>query len=118
MFHDRIENAGTLDTKIAFDLNAVGPGARASGIPNDMRKQFPYAAYSKLEFKVPVYTDGDVNSRVKVKLKECFESLSLMRQVIEAMPAGKDFEPIGPLDPYSQAFGITESPGEKMFTGS
>lgn len=115
MFHDRIENAGTLETKIAFDLNAVGPAARASGIPHDMRKQYPYAAYPKLEFKAPVYTDGDVNSRVKVKLKECFESLSLMRQVIEVMPAGKDCEPIGPLDPYSQAFGITESPrGENV----
>jgi Ni,Fe-hydrogenase III large subunit/Ni,Fe-hydrogenase III component G len=115
MFHDRIENAGTLEARIAFDLNAVGPGARASGISNDMRKQFPYAAYPKLEFKVPVYTDGDVNSRVKVKLKECFESIGLMRQVIENMPAGKDCETIGTLDPYAQAFGVTEAPrGENI----
>ncbi|MDD2189965.1 MAG: NADH-quinone oxidoreductase subunit C [Eubacteriales bacterium] len=115
MFNDRIENTGILDTKIAFDLNAVGPAARASGIANDMRKQFPYAAYPKLKFKVPVYTDGDVNSRMKVKIKEVFESINLMRQVIENMPAGKDFERLGPLHPHKEAFGITESPrGENV----
>ncbi len=115
MFHDRIEHTGTLEKKIAFDLNAVGPAARASGIANDMRRQFPYAAYPKLEFRIPVYTDGDVNSRMKVKIKEAFESIGLMRQVIENMPAGKDFEPLGPLSPYRQAFGVTESPrGENV----
>ncbi|HWQ79046.1 MAG TPA: NADH-quinone oxidoreductase subunit C [Anaerovoracaceae bacterium] len=115
MFHDRVENTGILETKIALDLNAVGPPARASGIPNDMRKQFPYAAYPKLEFRIPVYTDGDVNSRMKVKIKEAFESISLIRQVIETIPAGKDFEPLGPLNPHSQAFGVTESPrGENV----
>jgi len=31
------------------------------------------------------------------------------------MPAGKDFEPLGPLNPHCQAFGITESPrGENV----
>lgn len=115
MFHDRVENTGALDTKIAVDLNAVGPTARASGIPYDMRKQFPYAAYPNLEFRVPVYTDGDVNSRMKVKIKEAFESISLMRQAIETMPVGKDFEPLGPLNPHSRAFGVTEAPrGENV----
>ncbi|MDD4564988.1 MAG: NADH-quinone oxidoreductase subunit C [Eubacteriales bacterium] len=115
MFNDRIENTGVLDTKIAYDLNAVGPAARASGISNDMRKQFPYAAYPKLTFRVPVYAGGDVNSRMKVKIKEAFESISLMRQVIENMPGGKNFEPLEPLGPYKKAFGITESPrGENI----
>ncbi len=115
MFNDRTENTGILDKNIAFDLNAVGPPARASGISNDIRKQFPYAAYPKLKFKVPVYTDGDVNSRMKVKIKEVFESISLMRQVIENIPAGKNFEQMGPLEPHKEAFGITEAPrGENV----
>lgn len=115
MFNDRIENTGILQKVIAYDLNAVGPAARASGISNDMRRQFPYAAYSTLEFRVPVYKDGDVNSRIKVKFKEIFESISLMRQVIENMPGGKNFKPLGPLGPYKKAFGITESPrGENV----
>lgn len=115
MFNDRIENTGILNLKIAKDLNAVGPAARASGISNDMRKQFPYSVYSKLEFQVPVYTDGDVSSRMKVKLNEALESINLMRQVIENMPEGKCFEPVGRLDPHKAAFGITESPrGENI----
>jgi len=115
MFHDRVENTGILETRIAVDLNAVGPAARASGIPHDVRKQFPYAAYRSLEFRVPVYHDGDVNSRMKVKIKEAFESISLMRQAIESMPGGNHFEPLGPLDPHSHAFGVTEAPrGENV----
>jgi Ni,Fe-hydrogenase III large subunit len=52
---------------------------------------------------------------MKVKLKESFESINLMRQAIEAMPSGKDFEPPGPLPPFSHAFGVTEAPrGENV----
>jgi Ni,Fe-hydrogenase III large subunit/Ni,Fe-hydrogenase III component G len=114
-FVDRIENTGILKNKIAFDLNAVGPGGRASGIPYDTRKAFPYAAYASLDFVIPSQSDGDVSSRVKVKLAECFESISLMLQVLEKMPSGTICTEIGPLDPHRSAFGITEAPrGENV----
>ena len=114
-FVDRIENTGILKNKIAADLNAVGPGGRASGITYDVSKAFPYAAYASLDFAIPVQTDGDVSSRVKIKLEECFESISLMLQVLEKMPSGSIFTEIGPFEPYRAAFGITESPrGENV----
>ena len=115
MFIDRVENTGILKTTIAFDLNAVGPAGRASGIDQDVRKSFPYAAYSELEFQVPVLNDGDVSSRMKIKIQECFESISLMLQAIEKMPAGKTLENLGNLEPYRSAFGMTEAPrGENV----
>ena len=115
LFIDRVENTGILKNKIAVDLNAVGPGGRASGINYDVRNAFPYAAYSSLEFIVPIQSDGDVSSRVKVKFAECFESISLMMQVLEKIPAGEIITEIGDLPPYQCAFGMTESPrGENI----
>ena len=115
LFIDRIENTGILKNKIAVDLNAVGPGGRASGIDYDVRKAFPYAAYPSLNFQVPVQNDGDVSSRIKVKLAECFQSISLMLQVIEKLPSGEILEEIGTLEPNKSAFGITEAPrGENV----
>jgi len=115
LFVDRIENTGILKNKIAADLNAVGPGGRASGIHYDVRKAFPYAAYASLDFQVPLQTDGDVSSRVKIKLAECYQSISLMLQVIEAMPSGGIREEIGALEPYQSAFSMTEAPrGENV----
>lgn len=114
-FMDRVENTGILKNKVAVDLNATGPGGRASGIGYDVRKAFPYAAYGALDFQVPVQHDGDVSSRVKVKLAECFQSLSLMQQTLEQMQPGDFKTDIGSLEPYRAAFGITEAPrGENV----
>ena len=115
LFIDRIENTGILKNKIAVDLNAVGPGGRASGIDYDVRKAYPYAAYTSLDFQVPIQNDGDVSSRVKVKFAECFQSISLMLQVIETIPSGEIMEEIGVLEANRSAFGITEAPrGENI----
>jgi Ni,Fe-hydrogenase III large subunit/Ni,Fe-hydrogenase III component G len=115
MLTDRIENTGVLTEKIAFDLNAVGPAARASGCLHDIRKVLPYAAYEKLVFDVPVLTGGDVSARMKIKLGESYQSISLMLQAIEALPDGPSRISIDSLPAGKSAFGITESPrGENV----
>ncbi|MDF3001080.1 MAG: formate hydrogenlyase subunit 5 [Bacillota bacterium] len=115
LFIDRIENTGILKNKIAVDLNATGPGGRASGVDFDVRKAFPYEVYAALSFEVPVQSDGDVSSRMKVKLAECFQSISLMQQVLERIPQGIVKEEIGILKPYHSAYGLTEAPrGENI----
>lgn len=115
LFIDRVENTGILSSKIASDLNAVGPGGRASGIRNDVRKAFPYAAYDRLQFNVPQHNNGDVNCRMNMKIEECFESISLIIQALETMPTGSIFEPLPNLEPNRFAFGMTEAPrGENI----
>lgn len=115
LFIDRVENTGVLKRDIAWDLNAVGPGGRASGMNSDVRKNFPYAAYGQLEFSVPQHHNGDVNCRMNVKLEECFESISLMTQALEMMPESPIFEALPVLEPYRHAFGMTEAPrGENI----
>jgi len=117
MFIDRVESTGVLSRTIAEDLNAVGPPARAAGVDRDTRRDHPYAAYRHLKFEVPCGNDdgGDVSGRMNIKIRECFESISLMIQAIEMMPHGKVTEPIGALPAYGCAFGMTEAPrGENI----
>lgn len=115
MFIDRVENTGILQLEIATDLNAVGPGGRASGILYDVRKAFPYAAYRSLDFNVPEHNNGDVNCRMKTKIEESFESIDLILKTIEIMPNGKVIEPLHSVEPYRFAFGMTEAPrGENI----
>ncbi len=115
LFIDRVENTGVLTLQQAVDMNAVGPGGRAAGVRNDVRKDYPYCAYSKLEFSVPEHNNGDVNCRMKVKLEECYQSISIIEQIVNKMKAGKINEPIGKVEPYKMAIGCTESPrGENI----
>lgn len=114
-FIDRVENTGILKHDIAVDLNAVGPAGRASGVRYDIRRSFPYAAYKDMDFSVPEHNNGDVNCRMNMKIEECFQSISLMRQGLEGMPQGKVWEAIGGLQPYKTAFAMTEAPrGENI----
>ncbi|HEX2925099.1 MAG TPA: NADH-quinone oxidoreductase subunit C [Ruminiclostridium sp.] len=116
MFIDRVEHTGILKNSIAVDLNAVGPGGRASGIKTDVRKEFPYAAYSKVKFSVPEHGNCDVNCRMNVKIEEVIESISIIRQALEKMPEeGPIAVKVGNLKPYAFAFGMTEAPrGENI----
>jgi Ni,Fe-hydrogenase III large subunit/Ni,Fe-hydrogenase III component G len=108
-FIDRAETTGKLSYRIADELHAVGPAARASGINRDARRDHPYAAYNRVSFNVPVYEDGDVLARVKVRIDETFESINIIRQVLELMPAEELSKPLGIMTPFDYALGITES---------
>lgn len=114
-FLDRVENTGVLLSQTAADLHAVGPAARAAGIGRDSRRDHPYACYDKVQFKVPVYKEGDVLARVKVRIDEIFESINIIRQALELMPAGDISCPLGETATFDYAVGITESPrGENV----
>jgi Ni,Fe-hydrogenase III large subunit len=115
MFTDRIEHTGILRADIAADLNAVGPGGRASGMYFDVRKNYPYEAYQQLDFSIPEHYNGDIRSRFYTKLTECFESITLMIKAIEGMPNGETRTIVSSVPPYSFAFGLTEAPrGENI----
>lgn len=115
LFIDRVENTGVLSNKTARDLNAVGPGGRAAGVDTDVRREFPYAAYDRLNFMVPRHNNGDVNCRMNVKLEECHEAIKLILQALETMPQGEIIVPAAHVEPYRTALGYCESPrGENL----
>jgi Ni,Fe-hydrogenase III large subunit len=63
--------------------------ARASGLPQDLRKAAPYAAYAEMDFDVPVQPAGDVTSRLLVRALEIMESCKILRQALSKLPPGE-----------------------------
>jgi Ni,Fe-hydrogenase III large subunit len=85
----RCAGIGVLTREKAVSCGVVGPTARASGLPQDLRRAAPYAAYSELEFEVPVQQDGDVRARLLVRALEIMESCKILRQALTKMPPGE-----------------------------
>ena len=106
---DRVETTGILLNQTARDLHAVGPAARATGVDRDVRRDHPYAAYDQVSFKVPVYKQGDVLARVRVRIDETFESINIIRQCLSSIPMGDLTRSLGEMTPYNYAVGMTES---------
>jgi Ni,Fe-hydrogenase III large subunit/Ni,Fe-hydrogenase III component G len=77
---DRLEQTGVLRPDKARDLGIVGVGGRASGVDLDVRRDHPYAAYSRYSFRVPVYEGGDVWHRMQVRIDEVNESIGIIRK--------------------------------------
>ncbi len=84
----RTMGLGVLSKELAFELGAVGPMARASGISNDLRKT-GYAAYGELAFEPIMETAGDSYARTVVRIKEIFQSIDLISQCISLIPDGE-----------------------------
>jgi len=112
----QVQGVGVLSRDDAHRLGAVGPVARASGIPYDVRKALPYAAYREVSFSVPVMSEGDVYARYMVRLQETRESLDIIEQVlfrdeIVSGPARAEYT----FEEGKLGVGITEAPrGENV----
>lgn len=84
----RCAGIGILTHEKALSCGVVGPTARASGVPQDLRRAAPYAAYSDMEFDVPVEPDGDVRARLLVRANEILQGCSILHQALSKLPAG------------------------------
>jgi Ni,Fe-hydrogenase III large subunit/Ni,Fe-hydrogenase III component G len=89
-FTDRVDATGILSNQAARDLGIVGIAARASGIDIDFRRDHPHDAYEGLRFEVPVEDGGDVRARLMVRAREVEQSISILQQVLQAMPAAPE----------------------------
>ena len=97
IFLDRTRGVGALTREEATAWSVTGPMARASGIARDIRKDEPYLCFADnwddqgspaVEFKVPIMTSGDVLARYLVRLEEMKQSMHIIRQLIDRIPAG------------------------------
>jgi Ni,Fe-hydrogenase III large subunit len=105
---DRLEGTGTLNTELAKDHGVLGYVGRASGLDIDARRDHPFAAYSQLDFRVPVYTAGDVKARTLVRVDEVQESAKLIEQACRQLPSGPVRASVLRSDAFRAAFGIVE----------
>jgi NADH-quinone oxidoreductase subunit D len=79
----RTKGIGLLSAEDAIALGQSGPMLRASGVDWDLRKRMPYLAYDEVDFHVPVYENGDVYDRYKVRMDEMRESVRIVRQCLD-----------------------------------
>ncbi len=106
----RLEHVGSLSREDARRICVVGPTARASGVAIDTRKDHPYLAYPDLDFKIAVQEGCDIWARTLVRAEELFTSISLIRQMIEKMPAGGIMAEYGPIPAWREGIGASEAP--------
>lgn len=88
---DRTVGTGIVDPTLARQYGCGGFIGRASGRSFDTRHVLPYPPYDNLRFEVPVLSEGDVNARVWIRIKEVEQSLSLIDQILERLPPGLIF---------------------------
>jgi ech hydrogenase subunit E len=83
----RTKGIGILTKKDAYDLGAMGPTARGSGVPIDIRKT-GYAAYGRLHVEPVIESGGDCYARCAVRARELFTSIDLIREAVRKIPDG------------------------------
>ena len=86
---ERTQGLGLLSADDAIALGQSGPVLRASGVDWDLRRAQPYLAYDKVDFRVPVYREGDVYARYRVRMEEMRESVRIVDQALRRMPGGR-----------------------------
>jgi NADH-quinone oxidoreductase subunit D len=88
IFIDRMRDVGRISTADAISYGYTGPILRSTGVPRDLRKDTPYLAYPELDFEVPTGIMGDNYDRYYVRMREIDESIHMIRQLVDLLPAG------------------------------
>ncbi len=88
LFIERTRNIGVLSGEQAVRWGVTGPSLRASGVALDLRKAEPYIGYEQYDFDVPTHTDGDTYARYLMRMEEMRQSLRIVQQALDHLPAG------------------------------
>jgi NADH-quinone oxidoreductase subunit D len=88
IFKQRLVDIGIVSAAEALDWGFTGPMLRGSGVPWDLRKAQPYMVYDRMKFDVPIGKTGDCYDRYLVRMEEMRQSLRIVKQACEEMPAG------------------------------
>lgn len=93
IFIERTANVGVLPADVAINYGASGPVLRGSGVRWDLRKNDPYSIYPRFDFDIPVGTGekgtvGDCWDRYMVRAREMEQSVRIIEQAVEQLPAG------------------------------
>ena len=115
MFLQRTRGIGVMTRSQAEVMGAVGPTARASNVPRDLRTIAPYAAYSQFPVQMILDTRGDLEARFEVRLEELFESIRLIREILNAMPESELTTRMPRRIPAGEAVVRLEAPRGEVF---
>ncbi len=114
ILHARLKGVGILTKEAAIKYAVTGPTARGSGVDIDVRRDDPYAAYSELDWSVPIQTEGDVFSKAVVRLLETFEAIKIVREALKKLPKGPIKTEVKEIPP-GEGVGRAEAPRGETF---
>ncbi len=83
IWKQRLVDIGIVSPERALQLGFTGPMLRGSGFAWDLRKKQPYEVYDKMDFDIPVGTNGDSYDRYLVRIEEMRQSNRIMKQCVE-----------------------------------
>jgi len=88
IFKQRSVDIGVISQEDALAWGMTGPVLRSTGLPWDLRKSQPYEVYGELDFDIPIGKNGDCYDRYLCRVEEMYQSLRLIHQCLDKMPAG------------------------------
>jgi len=88
IWRERLQGVGVITAEEALALGTTGPILRSTGYAWDLRRDMPYLRYDDVDFDVCVGTHGDSFDRYAIRLAEIAESIRIVRQILDKMPAG------------------------------
>jgi NADH-quinone oxidoreductase subunit D len=88
IFRDRMDGIGVITRDDAIGWGLTGPVGRSTGLDYDVRKDHPYLVYDRFDFDVPVGSKGDNFDRYAVRLEEMRQSMRILEQAMDLLPAG------------------------------
>jgi NADH-quinone oxidoreductase subunit D len=88
LFLERTRGIGAITTSECIRYGLSGPILRATGLAYDLRKARPYSGYEQYEFDIPTHTDGDIFGRYVVRVAEMRQSVRIIQQALDKLPAG------------------------------
>jgi len=93
IYVNRTKGVGIIRPEEAIALGLTGPSLRASGIPLDQRKAAPYSGYDEYAFDLLTSEAGDANARIEMRVREMFQSLSIVEQALDRLEPGPFKDP-------------------------
>jgi ech hydrogenase subunit E len=114
-FLRRTRRIGVMTTTQAETLGVVGPTARASGVPRDVRIEAPYVTYPDFPVSATTRRSGDLEGRVLVRLLELFESYRVIRLLLDNLPGGPLVARMPRRVPAGETISRVEAPRGELF---
>ena len=115
----RTRGIGVISGEEAIALGLCGPPLRGSGVPRDVRKDEPNAAYEEFDFDIPLGTRGDTYDRYLIRMEEFKQSIRIIRQAVDGLPEGPVMGKVPRLikPPAGETYHAVESPkgGARIF---
>jgi len=116
----RTQDVGKVLPELAISAGITGPMLRACGVNYDIRKVDGYGFYPRFKFRIPLGEHGDTYDRLMMRVLEMRESVGILQQAFEQIPAGPIINPKVKIrafrPPVGEAYGRIEAPkGELGF---